>query len=124
MKKMLVIDDNIEFRNMISDYFSEFGFEVIQAENGEIGLETARKISPDIIFLDVMMPDKSGIEVLRELQTDENTVNIPVMVITGTYFEKTMNDLFLQESNCRGFISKATDISAIQKKVEEIIPRK
>ena len=124
MKKMLIIDDNLEFRNMMSDYFGEFGFEVAEADNGTKGLEMAKEILPDIIFLDVMMPDIGGIEVLRRLQTEDETTDIPVLVITGTYFEKNMNDLFKLEPNCFGFMSKTTEITIVQKKMEEVLAKK
>ena len=119
--KILIIDDNMEFRIMISDYFSELGFEVLEAEDGKTGLEMAKKVEPDIIFLDVMMPDIGGIEVLRELGADDDTRKVPVFIITGSYFESKMNQLFMQESNCKEFLSKTAELAVIQKKVEAIL---
>ena len=122
--KILIIDDNMEFRIMVSDYFSELGFEVLEAENGKTGLEMAKKTEPDIIFLDVMMQDIGGIEVLRELQVEENTREIPVMIITGSYFENNMHQLFKQESNCKEFLNKTTELPIIEKKVNDILSGK
>jgi CheY-like chemotaxis protein len=119
--KLLIIDDNMEFRIMVSDYFSEIGFEVAEAENGKTGIEMAKKVEPDIIFLDVMMPDIGGIEVLRELGADYETMKIPVFIITGSFFESKMNQLFMQESNCKEFLSKTAELAIIQKKVEAIL---
>lgn len=119
--KILIIDDNMEFRMMISDYFSELGFEVLEAEDGKTGLEMSKKVEPDIIFLDVMMPDIGGIEVLRELGADDDTRKVPVFIITGSYFESKMNQLFMQESNCKEFLSKTAELAVIQKKVEAIL---
>lgn len=119
--KILIIDDNMEFRMMISDYFSELGFEVLEAEDGKTGLEMAKKVEPDIIFLDVMMPDIGGIEVLRELGADDDTRKVPVFIITGSYFESKMNQLFMQESNCKEFLSKTAELAVIQKKVEAVL---
>ncbi len=119
--KMLIIDDNMEFRIMVSDYFAELNFEVLEAEDGRTGIEMAKKTEPDIIFLDVMMPDIGGIEVLRELGSDDDTRKIPVFVITGSYFENKMNQLFRQESNCIEFLSKTAELAVIQKKVEAIL---
>ena len=119
--KILIIDDNMEFRMMISDYFSELGFEVLEAEDGKTGLEMSKKVEPDIIFLDVMMPDIGGIEVLRELGADDDTRKVPVFIITGSYFESKMNQLFMQESNCKEFLSKTAELAVIQKKVEAVL---
>ena len=124
MNLMLIIDDNVEFRTMVSDYFSDMGYTVEIAENGRSGIEKARAIRPDIILCDVMMPDIGGIEVIRNLQSEDETRNIPVLVITGTFFDKDMSELFRQEPNCREFMSKTVELSYLQKKVEALAPRK
>jgi twitching motility two-component system response regulator PilH len=124
MNLMLIIDDNVEFRTMVSDYFLDLGFTVEIADNGREGLAKAKTIKPDIILLDVMMPDIGGIEVLRNLQTEDDTRGIPVLVITGTFFDKNMSELFRQESNCREFMSKTVELSYLQKKVEALTSRK
>lgn len=124
MSLMLIIDDNVEFRSMVSDYFTDLNFTVEIADNGREGLIKAKAIKPDIILLDVMMPDIGGIEVLRQLQTEDDTRGIPVLVITGTFFEKNMSELFKQESNCREFMSKTVELAYLQKKVEALVPPK
>jgi len=124
MNLMLIIDDNVEFRTMVCDYFTDLGFTVEIADNGREGLLKAKAIRPDIILCDVMMPDIGGIEVIRSLQSDDDTRNIPVLVITGTFFDKNMSELFKQESNCREFMSKTVELSYLQKKVEALVPKK
>jgi hypothetical protein len=114
----------VEFRTMVSDYFTDLGYTVEIANDGREGLQKAKAIRPDIILCDVMMPDIGGIEVLRNLQTDEETRNIPVVVITGTFFDKNMSELFRQESNCREFMSKTVELAFLQKKVEALAPLK
>ncbi|MDD5207755.1 MAG: response regulator [Elusimicrobiales bacterium] len=121
---MLIVDDNVEFRTMVSDYFTDLGFTVEIAGDGREGLLKAKAIRPDIILCDVMMPDIGGIEVLRNLQTDDDTRDIPVLVITGSFFDKNMSELFRQESNCREFMSKTVELSYLQKKVEALVPKK
>jgi CheY-like chemotaxis protein len=124
MNLMLIIDDNVEFRTMVSDYFTDLGFTVEIANDGREGLAKARTIRPDIILCDVMMPDMGGIEVIRGLQSEDETRGIPVLVITGTFFDKNMSELFRQESNCREFMSKTVELSYLQKKVEALTARK
>lgn len=123
MKVILIVDDNVEFREMLADYFRDLEYMVEIANNGREGIQKARSIKPDIILLDVMMPDIGGIEVLRELQTYEETISIPVIVITGTYFDKNMYEIFKIESNCKAFLSKTTDLSDIHKKIEALISK-
>jgi CheY-like chemotaxis protein len=124
MAVILIIDDNIEFSAMVSDYFKDLGYKLEIAGDGREGIAKARVVKPDVIFLDVMMPDVGGIEVLRELQTEDDTRNIPILVITGTYFTKSMSALFRQESNCLEFMGKTVDMPYLQKRVEEILAKK
>ena len=124
MKLILIIDDNVAFRTMVYDFFTDLGYKVEIAENGREGLVKAKAISPDIILCDVMMPDIGGIEVIRNLQSDDDTRNIPVLVITGSFFDKNMSELFRQESNCREFMSKTVELAYLQKKVEALVPNK
>ena len=121
---MLIIDDNVEFRTMVSYYFTDLGFTVEIAGDGREGLLKAKAIRPDIILCDVMMPDMGGIEVIRGLQTEDETRSIPVVVITGSFFDKNMNDLFRQETNCREFMSKTVELSFLEKKVLALLPQK
>ncbi|MBI4656958.1 MAG: response regulator [Elusimicrobia bacterium] len=118
MKNLLIVDDNDEFRTMVGYYFTDLGYHVDIAVNGREGIDKAVKLKPDVILLDVMMPDVGGIEVLRQLQSNDDTRTIPVIVITGTYFDNKMKELFQQESNCREFLTKTAELSYIHKKIE------
>jgi len=123
MAKILVIDDNMEFTTLMSYYFTVQKYTVQLANSGREGLEKAKSFKPDIILLDVMMPDVGGIEVLRELQTYEGVSSVPVIVLTGTYFDKNMSDIFRQEPNCREFLSKTAELSYISKKIETFLKK-
>lgn len=124
MPNMLIIDDNSEFKTMISCYFTEVGYKVEHSDNGRDGLAKARVFKPDIILLDVMMPDIGGIEVLKELQTYDETAATPVIVITGSYFDRNMHELFRQESNCKFFLSKTNELADLEKKIDSILKKK
>jgi len=124
MPGILIIDDNSEFKTMISCYFTDLGYKVELADNGREGLAKAKTFKPDIILLDVMMPDIGGIEVLKELQTSDETSMVPVIVITGTYFDSSMSELFRQESNCKYFLSKTTELADLEKKVDSVLKKK
>jgi len=124
MFRMLVIDDNIEFQTMVSCYFTDLGYKVGLAKDGREGLAQARAFKPDIILLDVMMPDIGGIEVIRELQSSEELRAIPVLIMTGTYFDRNMSELFKQESNCKEFLSKTMELSWVAKRVEALLEKK
>lgn len=83
MKKILVIDDLPENVFILQDRLIQEGYEVITAYDGNEGLEKANEVLPDLILLDVMMPDISGFEVCKILTNNEKTKHIPIILVTA-----------------------------------------
>ena len=83
-KKVLMIDDDPEFIEAITNVLDAKGYEIVSASNGKDGVEKAKAENPDIILLDVMMTTESeGFDVAREMHKDESAKNIPVIILTG-----------------------------------------
>ena len=83
MKKILVIDDLPENVFILQDRLENEGYEVIVAYDGNSGIEKAHTHLPDLILLDVMMPDITGFEVCKILVNDEKTKHIPIILVTA-----------------------------------------
>lgn len=83
MKKILVIDDLPENIFILQDRLAQEGYEVITAYGGNDGMEKAYSTLPDLILLDVMMPDMSGLDVCKTLVDDEKTKHIPIILVTA-----------------------------------------
>ena len=83
MKKILVIDDLPENVFILQDRLLQEGYEVITAYGGNDGMEKAYSTKPDLILLDVMMPDMSGFDVCKTLINDEQTKHIPIILVTA-----------------------------------------
>src|SRR5580658_7502778 len=83
MKKILVIDDDEWLREMIQLALRQEGYEVVEAENGEVGIDKARKILPDLILCDVNMEKVDGYLTLSSLRGDPSTAAIPFILMTG-----------------------------------------
>lgn len=81
--KILYIEDDHEMIELIEMILSRRGYKVIGAQGGRKGLDIAREVLPDIILLDLMMPDLDGWDVYQQLKSREETKNIPVIVITA-----------------------------------------
>jgi DNA-binding response OmpR family regulator len=79
-KTILVVDDKSNVRAMLRDYLSEEGFRVLLAENGRVALFAARQEKPDLILLDILMPEMDGYEFLRAYRKERNT---PVILLTA-----------------------------------------
>jgi two-component system, OmpR family, response regulator VicR len=82
-KLILCIEDEQEMIDLIRLILSRRGFDVRGASSGEEGLNIIRKEHPDLILLDLMMPDMDGWEVYQQMKADEATKNIPVIVVTA-----------------------------------------
>jgi DNA-binding response OmpR family regulator len=83
IRRAVYIEDEQEMIDLVKLILSRKRFEVIGANGGREGLDAVRKNSPDVILLDLMMPDMDGWEVYQQLKADESTRDIPVIVITA-----------------------------------------
>ncbi len=82
-KVILCIEDEQEMIDLIRLILGRRGFEIRGAYGGKVGLETIRKDHPDLVLLDLMMPEMDGWEVYQQMKADEATRNIPVIVVTA-----------------------------------------
>lgn len=83
MKKILVVDDEQDIRTMLKSMLTETGYEVILAADGKEALRKIYLLKPDLVLLDISMPDIDGSEVCFELKKKEATKHIPVIIITA-----------------------------------------
>ncbi|MDR1490537.1 MAG: response regulator [Desulfovibrio sp.] len=82
-KVALVIDDEADVRAYLQAVLEDCGFDVHTAADGLTGFDAATALQPDLITLDISMPDQSGVRTYRQLKTDETLKKIPVFIITG-----------------------------------------
>ncbi|MGQ9616667.1 MAG: response regulator [Spirochaetota bacterium] len=120
--KILVADDILENRKILSLFLSELGFSVIEAENGREALDAVLRDNPDIVILDVMMPEMSGIEVCRVLKSNPNTKIIPVVIITALSDEN--NHLKAIEAGADDFLSKPFNIHFLRARIKSLLALK
>jgi CheY-like chemotaxis protein len=83
-KRILCIEDDPEMIDLIRLILERRGFEVLGAEGGKAGLEAVRKTLPDLVLLDLMMPDMDGWDVHQKMKADEATRHIPIIVVTAS----------------------------------------
>ncbi len=82
-KKILVIDDEPDMLDYIGSVLKDIGFTIETAANGKEGFEKAKTVKPDLITLDITMPEESGVKTFRNFQENDETKDIPVIIITG-----------------------------------------
>ena len=115
-KRILVVDDEPDFCSIVQGQLEKEGYAVELAYNGVEGLEKIHANPPDAIVLDVMMPEKDGYEVCKELKADEATAGIPVVLLTAVASHVTST----RYSHADGMSTEADDYIAKPASAEEI----
>lgn len=85
MKKILIVDDEEDVLAVIEGRLVKADYEVIRASTGAEAIEKAKTLSPDLILLDIMLPDMDGGDVQSALQEEETTKNIPIIIVSALY---------------------------------------
>jgi DNA-binding response OmpR family regulator len=108
-KKILVVDDEPRVLDILTKFLSREGFGVLTAADGETALRLAREFLPDLILLDVMMPDMDGGQVMAEILADGRLKDVPVIFLTGAVSEEEA--VIRNEAGTgHSYMSKAGDI--------------
>ncbi|MDM8540078.1 response regulator [Desulfococcaceae bacterium HSG9] len=115
-KRILVVDDEPDFASIVQGNLEKEGFEVDVAYNGVEGIEKVKADAPDAIVLDVMMPEKDGYEVCKELKADEKYANIPIILLTAVASHVTST----RYSHADGMSTEADDYIAKPASAEDI----
>jgi CheY-like chemotaxis protein len=82
-KKILCVDDELDMRIFISTVLKTQGYEAVAARNAVEGIQKAREVAPDLIIMDVMMPQAGGVTLFQEVKKDERLKHVPVILLTG-----------------------------------------
>ncbi len=121
MKKILVVDDQIELRELVEVTLRIGDYTIFQAENGPEALKIARAEKPELMFLDVMMPEggMDGFEVCEQLKNDPETAGITIIMLTAK--GQDMDIQRGREAGADDYFTKPFSPLALMKKVEEVL---
>ncbi len=119
MSKVLVVDDSLMDRRVLSSYLTEAGLTVLDVESAEEAMEKIADYQPQLIVLDVVMGGKSGFEFCRNLKSDQNTKPIPVILCSSksTEADKMWGDVVGADA----YITKPVNRDELLGKVEQLI---
>lgn len=121
MKKVLVVDDDVDFCEATKLLLDSKGYEVILAHDGKEGLEKVRAGRPDLVILDVMMPEMNGYDVCVVLKADEELKKIPVILLTAVdqhLFKTTYTQAMGLMTEADDYIAKPVEPQDLVKRVE------
>ena len=125
MNKILIVDDEPEQIEFASTLLEENGYIPISATNGAEGMKMVQTEKPDLILLDILMPEKSGIGMYHDLKHDEETKNIPVIIVTGVARGGDFDDLMMRQDKALpppdGYIEKPMNPDDVLKLVSDLL---
>jgi CheY-like chemotaxis protein len=121
-KRILIVDDEQDIRTYLSTLFEDNGYATVLAKDGVEGMQQVQDAPPDLITLDVSMPEKSGIKFFREMKSSEQWKDIPIIIVTGVSedFKKFISSR-QQVPAPDGFVSKPVNQEEILGLVKKLI---
>ncbi len=125
--RMLVIDDSATIVALLSRMLRQNGYTVLEAEDAEKGLEIARSESPELIFLDIVLPGMDGFAALRQLRRDPLTRDLPIIMISGN--EQATEQFYVHRIGADDFMKKPFARAEVFARIErlldaELVPRR
>lgn len=118
-KKAVVVDDNANNLMLEKDLLEVAGFEVFEAEDAASGIALAREVKPDIIIMDVRLPDMRGSEAARILRQDKETRDIPIVFVTASVMAEGREEL--NNITNSGFIGKPINTRTFANEINTFI---
>ena len=121
-KRILIVDDEQDIRTYLSTLLGDQGYETIQAKDGGEAIQKIQAGPPDLITLDISMPEKSGIRFFREIKMDDRWKHIPIVVVTGVSEDmKTFISSRHQVPAPEGFVPKPINQEEILSLVQSLL---
>ena len=118
---ILIIEDEPDISELIEYNLSQSGYRIIVSNNGENGLEVSRKLLPDLILLDLMLPGIHGIDVCRVLKNDKETSNISIIMLTALGQEEDI--IKGLETGADDYVVKPFSFAVLEARIESVLRR-
>jgi two-component system cell cycle response regulator DivK len=119
MSLVLVVEDNEKNLKLLRTVLSHGGYRLLEATTAGEGVRMALESPPDLILMDIELPDFNGIEALRRLRADRRTENIPVIAVSASVMPNERRKIV--ESGFNGFIAKPIDVKTFTETVRRIL---
>lgn len=121
-KTVLIVEDNELNMKLFHDLLEAHGINTVETKDGNAVLDLARKHKPDLILMDIQLPEVSGLDVTRWLKSDEGLRHIPVIAVTA--FAMKGDEQKIREGGCEDYISKPISVTRFLEVIENYLNRK
>ena len=119
-KKVLIVEDNDLNMKLFNDLLEAHGYLTLQTKNGVEALRMARLHRPDLILMDIQLPEVSGLEVTKWLKEDDDLRMIPVIAVTA--FAMKGDEEKIRDGGCEAYIAKPISVASFMRTVERFLP--
>ena len=118
-KRVLIVEDNELNMKLFHDLLEAHGYDTLQTKDGMEALSIAREQKPDLILMDIQLPEVSGLEVTKWIKEDENLESIPVVAVTA--FAMKGDEEKIREGGCEAYVAKPISVENFIKTVKEFL---
>ena len=118
-QRILIIEDNDDNRRILRDVLTSAGYQMAEASTGEQGVAMAAEYRPDLILMDIQLPDINGHEATRRIKADPNLKEIPIIAVTS--FALSGDDVAAFEAGCSGYVTKPFSPRGLLAKLREYL---
>ncbi|RGP41634.1 Phosphate regulon transcriptional regulatory protein [Altererythrobacter insulae] len=119
-KRILVVEDNDLNRKLFCDVLKANGFDVDPLADGSVVLDTARQNSPDLIIMDIQLPEVSGVDLIEQAKKDLHLQAIPILAVTA--YAARGDEERIRAAGAAGYLSKPVSIGPFMNAVKELLP--
>lgn len=121
-KKVLIVEDNELNMKLFTDLLDAHGYKTQQTREGLKAISMARKFKPDLILMDIQLPEVSGLEVTKWIKDDKALSNIPIVAVTA--FAMKGDEKRIRDGGCEAYISKPITVSSFLSTVRKFVDKK
>ena len=119
-KRVLIVEDNDLNMKLFNDLLEAHGYFTLQTKDGVEALRMARQHRPDLILMDIQLPEVSGLEVTKWLKEDEDLRSIPVIAVTA--FAMKGDEEKIRNGGCEAYIAKPISVAGFMRTIERFLP--
>ncbi len=120
-KTVLIVEDNELNMKLFNDLLEAHGYETVKTGNGLDALDLARKYRPDLVVMDIQLPEVSGLEVTKWLKEDDSLKHIPVLAVTA--FAMKGDEERIIAGGCEAYISKPISVSGFLQTIDSLLDK-
>ena len=119
MKRILLIEDTEDNRQLIRDLVTSVGYELLEAEDGQSGVDMALQHHPDLILMDIQLPVLDGYEASRRIKADPNLRHVPIIAVTS--YALSGDEAKARQAGCDGYVTKPFSPRQLLSKIAEFL---